>query len=859
MFKRVIISFFVLMFSVSVWAADFTVQKLPNGQTLVVQEVKNNPIVTIDTWVKTGSVNENDSNSGVSHFLEHLFFKGTKLHPAGEFDKILESKGAIVNAATSKDFTHYYITIPSEHFDTAMELHSDLLLNPQIPRKELEKERKVVLEEIAKDGNTPSKMVYDNLNDMMYTTHPYKRKVIGSADVISTIRREEILDYFNKFYAPSNMITVIVGDVDTAKVTQKVQQCFNQEYKKPVKKSFKNERSLTSQKRKVEYTDTQSGYMMIGFRGVNISDKETYALDVLAEILGGGKSSKLYRDIKEQKGLAYAISASNGSYRDDGIFYITANFTPSNSEKLEKAIFDEIAYIQKYGVTDEELTRAQKSIEQDTYYARESTSDISSEIGYVVTLTGETDFYKNYVDNIKKVTYKEVQAAAQKYLGVNKSAISVVLPKSMAEVKTKAEIKHQAQKISEHGGVTKYLVDNKSTLLINSHKNNDIIAMTIIAKGGEFLEKIPGEGTLAAGVMLKGTQKYSSQELAQLMEENGIEITPACDEDYFLVNVQTTTAQLDLTLEILDEVLNNATFDDYEIEKKRSEILNRIRQQRDVPMNVAMENFKTYIFENSVYSHTNKILEKTLPSVQRENVLDYYNKILDSKNIIISVNGNVEADKLITAFGSMFEDRKQPVFNYSNQRVTKLTNKKNITQDIKDLKTAWLFYGWQTGGVGNKKDFVTLKVINTLLGSGLSSRLYKNLREQDGLAYQLGSIYSPSILGGYFLTYIGTNPDTLDYSIDKINQEINRLKMEFVSDSELKDAKDRLKGGFIIALETNSSKAANIGLFEAMELGYDFLPEYIKMIDEVTASDIISVSNKYFGDIYVKSVVDTSK
>ena len=859
MFKRVIISFFVLMFSVSVWAADFTVQKLSNGQTLVVQEVKNNPIVTIDTWVKTGSVNEDDVNSGVSHFLEHLFFKGTKLHPTGEFDKILESKGAIVNAATSKDFTHYYITIPSEHFDTALELHADMLLNPQIPRKELEKERKVVLEEIAKDGNSPSKMVYDNLNDMMYTTHPYKRKVIGSADVISTIRREEILDYFNKFYAPSNMVTVIVGDVDTAKVTQKVQQCFNQEYKKPVKKSFRNERSLTSQKRKVEYTDTQSGYMMIGFRGVNISDKETYALDVLAQILGGGKASKLYRDVKEQKGLAYAISASNGSYRDDGIFYITANYTPANTEKLEKAIFDEISYIQKYGVTDEELVRAQKNIEQDTYYARESTSDITSELGYVITLTGEADFYKNYIDNIKKVTYQEVQAAAQKYLGVNKSAISVILPKSMAEVKTKAEIKHQAQKVSEHDGVAKYLVDNKSTLLINSHKNNDIIAMTIIAKGGEFLEKIPGEGTLAAGVMLKGTQKYSSQELAQLMEENGIEITPACDEDYFLVNVQTTTAQLDLTLEILDEVLNNATFDDYEIEKKRSEILNRIRQQRDVPMNVAMENFKTYIFENSVYSHTNKILEKTLPSVQRENVVDYYNKVFDSKNVVISVNGNVEADKLITAFGSMFEDKKQPVFNYSNQRVTKLNNKKNITQGIKELKTAWLFYGWQTGGVENPKDFVTLKVVNTLLGSGLSSRLYKNLREQDGLAYQLGSIYTPSILGGYFVTYIGTNPDTLNYSIDKINQEINKLKMEFVSDSELRDAKDRLKGGFIIALETNSSKAANIGLFEAMGLGYDFLPKYIKMIDEVTSSDIISVSNKYFGDVYVKSVVNILK
>lgn len=859
MLKRVFVLFFVLMFSMSVWAADISVQKLPNGQTLVIQQIKNNPIVTIDTWIRTGSVNENDTNSGVSHFLEHLFFKGTKLHPAGEFDKILESKGAIVNAATSKDFTHYYITIPSEHFNTAMELHSDMLLNPQIPRKELEKERKVVLEEIAKDGNTPSKMVYDNLNDLMYTTHPYKRKVIGSADVISTIRREEILDYFNKFYAPSNMVTVIVGDVDSVKAAEKVQQLFNQEYKKPVKKSFRHEHPLTAQKRKVDYTDTQSGYMMIGFRGVDITNNETYALDVLAQILGGGKSSKLYRDIKEQRGLAYAISAANGSYRDDGIFYITANFTPSNSEKLEKAIFDEITYIQKYGVTDEELTRAQKTIEQDTYYARESTSDISSELGYIVTLTGETDFYQNYVDNIKKVTYKEVQEAAKKYLGVNKSAVSIVLPKAMAEIKTKAEIKHQAQKVSEHDGTSKYIIDNQSTLLVNSHKNNDIIAMTIIAKGGEFLEKVPGEGTLAAGVMLKGTQKYSSQELAQLMEENGIEISPVCDEDYFMVNVLTTTAQLDLTLEILDEILNNATFDDYEIEKKRSELLNRIRQQRDVPMNIAMENFKTNIFENSVYSHTNKVLEKTLPSVTRENITEYYNKALDSKNIIISVNGNVDADKLVTAFGSMFEDRKQPVFDYSKQKVTKLTAKKDITKDIKDLKTAWLFLGWQTSGSRDKKDFVTLKVINTMLGSGLSSRLYKNLREQDGLAYQLGSAYSPNILGGYFVTFIGTNPDTLDYSLNKINHEMMRLRMEFVSDSELKDAQERLKGGFILALETNSEKASTTGIFEAMGFGYDFLPQYIKMIDEVTASDIIMVSNKYFNDIYVKSVVDCTK
>ena len=228
--KKILTIFIMLLITAAVWAGEYTVQKLPNGQTVVVYPIKDNPIVTIDTWIKTGSINETDENNGVAHFLEHLFFKGTKSHPTGDMDRILESKGAVVNAATSKDFTHYYITIPSEYFDTAMELHSDMLLHPQIPRKELEKERKVVIEEIMKDANSPNTLVYDNLINMLYTTHPYKRKVIGKANIISKIQREEILDYYNKYYNPSNMVTVIVGDVDSASAIDKVKYDFNAEY-----------------------------------------------------------------------------------------------------------------------------------------------------------------------------------------------------------------------------------------------------------------------------------------------------------------------------------------------------------------------------------------------------------------------------------------------------------------------------------------------------------------------------------------------------------------------------------------------------------------------------------------------------
>ncbi len=234
----------------AVWAANAQMYKLNNGQTVVIQEVKNNPIVTIDTWIKTGSIDEDDSNNGVAHFLEHLFFKGTTNLDPGEFDRILETKGAITNAATSKDFTHYYVTIPSKDFDLAMQLHADMMLHPLIPRNEMEKERKVVLEEISKDLNAPTRVMQENLNSMLYTNHPYKRKVIGKSEIIETITRDQVLNFYNAHYSPSNMVTIVIGDVDSAHALERVKEVFNADYKKQTKNIYLKELPLTKQKKK---------------------------------------------------------------------------------------------------------------------------------------------------------------------------------------------------------------------------------------------------------------------------------------------------------------------------------------------------------------------------------------------------------------------------------------------------------------------------------------------------------------------------------------------------------------------------------------------------------------------------------
>ncbi len=850
----------ILLTANAVFAADFNVYKLDNGQTVIIQEVKNNPIVTVDTWIKTGSINENDENNGVSHFLEHLFFKGSKNHAPGEFDRILETKGAITNAATSKDFTHYYITIPSKDFDLALEMHSDMLLNPLIPRKELEKERKVVIEEIMKDANSPNTIVYENLIELLYSKHPYKRKVIGTVDVISTIHRDKILEYYNDYYNPSNMVTVIIGDVDSDSAMEKVKEYFNSEYKKPIKNIYPKEEILTSQKKKTVYIDAQTGYMLIGFRGTRIDAKDSYALDVLSVILGEGKSSIFYRNIKENKQLAASIGAANTGFKDDGIFYISATFEPDKLLYLQDEIFKEIDKIKTKGITQEQLNLAKNIIERNTYYERESVSNIASEIGYTYVTTDNTKYYENYLDNIKKVSISDVKNAANKYLGIEKSAISVALPESAKtsikksnEVKVSNTVKYEL--VSSDKNTKNYKQSNGLTVLIMPNKVNDIVALSIFSKGGNLTENKAGTAKLTAAVLTKGTKKYSNIEFSKFLEDNGIKVVPSVSSDNFAITVLTTVNEYEKTMDILNEVINNALLDDYEIEKSKRDILNAIKKSKDIPINIAVDNFKTLIFENSPYSYSNQVIEKSLPKVTSDDVRKYYANVFNPQNVVISINGNVNENDILEKLSAIFQNKSGQKFSYSNYSIPDLKVQKKSTTQIKDLKTDWIIMGWQTCGVSNYHDYAALQVIDSLLGTGMSSRLFKNLRDRDGLAYQLGSQYSPNVLKGSFFVYIGTNPENLDYAITSLKSEVFRLKKEFVGSKELQEAKDKLIGHYIIGQETNLDKATTIGWFEASERGYGFNDEYIKLINSVTESDIIEVANKYFTENYVLSVV----
>lgn len=864
--RKILILLFLIFVNNIVYAADFQTFKLNNGQNIIIKEVKENPIVIIDTWINTGSINETEQNNGVAHFLEHMFFKGTSKFSAGDFDKLLESKGAITNAATSKDFTHYYITIPSKDFDTALELHADMLLNPLIPRVELEKERKVVLEEISKNEDSPQRRLYKNLISQIYKTHPYKREVIGTKKVIETISREEMLDFYKTYYTPQNMTTIIVGDVNTQDVINKINVYFNQPRAKSVLHKYPKEKPIFKTTEIIEKADVKTAYLMIGFNGVDAKNKkENYELDVLATILGDGLTSRLNKSLKEEKQLVQSISAYNSSSKEDGLFIISANFEPNNLERVKKAIIDEVKLIQKYPPTQEEINKAFSILERDTFYSRESVSNISSELGYIKTVFNDLNMYEDYIKDIKKITPQQILFTAKKFLKPNKMAISVIVPKDYKPEQKVIDNKQMppsppANLVKETNSIQKYLLQNGTTIIFNQNNSNDIVAIELYSKGGKLIENKIGAGAVLAKALLKGTQKYSKDEFENILEENGIKLSTNDGAENFTISLKATKNELDISLDLLGEILNNALLNSSEIDKIKKEKLYSLKMSRDNPLYIALEEFKEFMFQDTNYKNTTtKQLERHISALTQQDIVNYYTNIFDSKNIVISINGNLsveQKEKIFNYFNLVLlnkNNKKFDITEYKEIPISLMSQKEKITK--KDVKTSWLVLGWRVCGIENEKDYITLKVINSLLGSGMSSRLFTKLRDEQGLAYQIGSSYSANTNLGIFITYIGTNPTQTNHSKSEILKEIELLKHEFVTQEELQDAKDKLIGNFILSQETNSEKAQTVGDFEVKNKGYDFINRYPKLIQEVSANDIIKVANKYFSKPYAYSLV----
>lgn len=427
---------------------DVKIYERENGHKIVLA-YKEGGMVNVSSWVKTGSINENDKNNGISHFLEHLMFKGTHKHKAGEFDHILEARGAIVNAATWKDYTFYYVTLPKgendENFNLAIELHADMMTDPVIPDYEMgapfdvndknvtdKRERHVVIEEIRMRKDQPWTKVYNAVNNAMYTSHPYKRDVIGTPEIISQVSQQEVMNYYRTFYSPKNVTTIIVGEFDFDKVLDKVVKEFNWgERPEPPERNILPDKPVSSTVYLEEKANINSSFMMFGYLGVPARDlRNLIALEMLSIILGEGASSRLYQNLIEnsQERIFNIIDAENYAFRDGSNFFVQANFNPEYKDKAIELVKNEVEKL-KENITERELNKARKKLKSRFACEVETVSEIGETIGYYMTVCDDLALAEDYIPICEKLTAEDLKEAAKKYLDINNAVIAVLSPK----------------------------------------------------------------------------------------------------------------------------------------------------------------------------------------------------------------------------------------------------------------------------------------------------------------------------------------------------------------------------------------------------------------------------------------------
>jgi len=408
--------------------------KLDNGLTILVQENHANPIVTLDVWVNTGSMNEPPEINGVSHFLEHMMFKGTRKRPVGKVDLDIESVGGETNAGTSKDFTHYYITIASDYVTTGLDVLSDVIMNSTLDPNEMERERQVILEEYRRKQDKPTILLYDLVCEAAFRSGPYKQGVLGTTETIAAITRGQMMDYYQRYYTPDNMVLLVVGDVQSAKIRPEIQRYFGSYTQKmrPYDHLSMETRRADATGRVIE-KDVRDTYSLLAFPAPSIERPgDTVIMDVVLGILGDGRSSRLYQTLRERKKLVSSVSAGYGTSKKPGLFMVLATLDAGNLEAMRDATLGETKRIRTERVGRRELAKVKKMCTNEYYFATETTNGQSEMLGLYYTLSRSEKYAQNYLREIARVTAEDVRRVAREYLDPDKMVMVTIQPKGSA-------------------------------------------------------------------------------------------------------------------------------------------------------------------------------------------------------------------------------------------------------------------------------------------------------------------------------------------------------------------------------------------------------------------------------------------
>lgn len=401
---------------------NFEKKVLNSGLRVVLVPMKDVQTVTVEVLVEAGSKYENQENNGISHFLEHMMFKGTKKRPTAKLiAEELDSVGGDYNAFTGKEQTGYWVKVPKKHLNLALDIVSDMYINSLLEQKEINKERGVILQEDSMYKDTPMRYVWDVFEELLYGDQPAGWQIIGTQDNIKRFKKKDFVDYLKKMYLPESTVVVISGNFDETTVLKKVEKSFEglKSNNKKASKLKTNEKQLEPMV-KIFNKETDQSHLLLGFRGPNMFSKDRYKAVLLGTVLGGGMSSRTFSNIRERYGLTYYIGAASELSTDTGFLFARAGVEHKNLLRAVELFMKEFQDLKENLISEKELLKAKEYIKGNTLMSLESTTAVANFFGDQELFYGKVRDPQELFDKIDAVTSDDLKGMARRMF-INKN------------------------------------------------------------------------------------------------------------------------------------------------------------------------------------------------------------------------------------------------------------------------------------------------------------------------------------------------------------------------------------------------------------------------------------------------------
>lgn len=850
--------------------------KLKNGLDVRLVPSTKSPVVSVQMWVKTGSADERKHEEGISHFIEHLLFKGTRKFKVGEIAKNVEASGGELNAWTSFDQTVFYVNISKEFTNTALDVISDMMGFPLFDAKEIDAEREVVLEEIKRTNDNPSRKGSRLLFSSIYRKHPYRLPVIGRPEIIKSVKAMTLKKYFKDRYSARNMVLVVSGDFEPNEMKTEIKTRFSElpgAKVRVVKRAKEPKSTVKSPKVFVEKADVKSAQLYIAWPIPSAKHKEIAALETLGSVFGGGASSRLVRALRIESDCVTSAGAGCFTSKDHGFFSVSAQLNPTRLQETLLKLRSELIGLLTSPFGDDEIHRAVVGVESGEFYGLETAEGLARKVGSLTTLLGDPDEFEKYLTRVRAFNSATAHSMCLKYLAPKSAHVIVLIPESenpkevkktledflealhvdwqharkdLARNKKRKPGKKRSVKAADiwHAKTEKRVEVERRTLksglkvIARIARSTPVVSAQLAFMGGGRLEPVHQAGLteLLSRTWTSGTSGLNEVELLNKIESEAASLSAFGGRHTSGLSSHMLSRSQAVMMGLFVDCLLSPVFEESIINREKTMMLESLRMRADKPGVIAGRMFMETIFKDHPYAVDPLGTAESLSRIGPMEVKKYHKKMICPADGVFVLTGDADLDdwcealeKATHPFKALRTGFASRPYRWQSARETRKFH------EIKKEQTTILI-GWPGITMTDPRRFA-LQIAQAVLG-GQGGRLFIELRDKKSLAYSVGPMSMEGVDAGYLGASIACSPEKGETAIAMLKEEFQKLAEEPIDRTEMDRAVRYLIGSHDLGLQRVSSVASALLFNEIYGLPAESVFDYAAQIRSVTPEDV---------------------